>query len=175
MFFTVLPVLARAVRVMCYAKNRAVCRGCLTPATGGNGDESTGAILLVVFINKTKISSSFYPLKANASSFTTQGLVEGRTASPPTTTDSPFSTRPIQEKAALRSPTVTIRRNKLDFRLRPVFLDRQHFRTVRFFNSLGCFFRFSNRHCAWGQLHRRFQLGCSSTHCCRHCGNYSGR
>ena len=36
-------------------------------------------------------------------------------------------------------------------------------------------FRFSSRHCAWGLLHRRFRLGCSSTHCCKHCGNYFER
>ena len=43
------------------------------------GDELTGAIFLVVFINKTKTVSCFYPFKAHASSFTTRLLVEGRT------------------------------------------------------------------------------------------------
>ncbi len=100
------------------------------------------------------------------------GTVEGRTERSADNDQFILSVqRPTHIKAALRNPTVAVCRNKPDSSVRPAVSGGKISGTVRIEFAFRGLFRFSSRHYAWRQLHRRSRLGCSSTHCCRHYGN----
>lgn len=138
-------------------------------------DELTGAIFLVMFTNETESASCLNPLKAHASSFTARVLVEGRTARSADNDRFTLQYWTNSRKGSLMESNHSDLQQQAGLRLASGFSWQTMFRHSETFNSSRVLFRFSSRHCAWGLLHRRFRLGCSSTHCCRHYGNYFGR